>query len=57
MRKNKRAIIRALYTDWLNNWLTLQGFADGYAMSLTDANRVLNIGRALKWKQTPNKAT
>lgn len=49
--KNK---IEKLYLDYVNNFLTVAYFAEYYEMSLTKANRVIEIGRAIN-KTYPRK--
>ena len=34
-----------LYRDWFNNFLTVEGFADNYDMSLEEAYELLQRGR------------
>lgn len=42
MTKSKCA---AIYRDWFNNFLTLDGFASYYGISERVAERVIEIGR------------
>ena len=35
----------ALYLDWLNNFLTLDRFAEYYSMTREDASQAINAGR------------
>jgi len=35
----------ALYLDWLNNFLTLERFAEYYGITLEEAAIVINTGR------------
>jgi hypothetical protein len=47
-----------LYLDWVNNFLTVERFAEYYELSLERAHRVINLGRTLhekrveKWRQS-----
>lgn len=42
-----RIKIEAMYLDWLNNFITLDAFADYYEISKFKALRVIKIGRQL----------
>ena len=37
--------LQEIYLDWLNNFVTLQGFADHYGLSVNDAHKLINICR------------
>lgn len=45
-----RTKIEAMYLDWLNNFLTIDAFADYYEISKFKALRVIKIGRHLNEK-------
>lgn len=34
-----------MYLDWVNNFLTIEVFAEHYDITIEKANRVINIGR------------
>tara|TARA_R110000765_G_scaffold66379_6_gene128440 strand:- start:1693 stop:1875 length:183 start_codon:yes stop_codon:yes gene_type:complete len=34
-----------LYLDWLNNFLTLERFAEYYSMTMADASQAISAGR------------
>lgn len=42
-----RIRIEAMYLDWLNNFITIDAFADYYEISKFKALRVIKIGRQL----------
>ena len=44
----------AVYLDWVNNYLTLQHFADDYELTLQQARQIIDIGRDLNNKAAPN---
>lgn len=44
MEKQAARIIE-LYLDFYNNYLTVERFAEAYGMSITDADKLLSIGR------------
>lgn len=37
--------IKDMYRDWFNNFVSLEGFASHYDISVKEANEVLNMGR------------
>ena len=39
---NKASSNKALYLDWVNNFLTIEGFADHYGMSYRRAFNIVN---------------
>jgi hypothetical protein len=39
--------IEAMYLDWLNNFITLQAFADYYEISDFKALRIISIGKRI----------
>lgn len=41
------AKLRAMYLDYLNNWLTVDCFAEYHEMSAADMSELLKIGRKL----------
>ena len=43
--------IEALYLDWFNNFLTVDRFAEYYAMTPETASRVISIGRKLNHRR------
>lgn len=44
---NKRENLRSLFREWLNDYLTVQQFADDHNMTHARAHRVINLGRRL----------
>lgn len=40
-----------LYLDYTNNFLSLEGFAEYYNLSLADANIIIEYGRLLNNKR------
>jgi hypothetical protein len=42
-----RIKIEAMYLDWLNNFITIDEFADYYEISRFKALRIIKIGRQL----------
>ena len=44
-----------LYLDYFNNFLTIKGFADYYAMTETEAQEVIDKGRAIHEAQFADK--
>ena len=49
------AIIK-IYLDWVNNFLSLDKFADHYALDEIDANYIIDLGRKLNEEEaTKNK--
>lgn len=50
--KNNRSVIKAIYLDWVNNWLTLSKMSDHYQIEVERLDRIICIGRNLmraKW--------
>ena len=43
-----------MYLDWLNNFLTLRGFADHYGITTEEARSIISEGRALH-EENPNR--
>ena len=39
-----------MYLDWVNNFLTLEGFASHYDLSKEDVNTIIDLGRKLNNK-------
>jgi hypothetical protein len=39
--------LESIYLDWVNNFLTLERFAEVYGISKEDANTLIEIGRKL----------
>lgn len=37
---------KSMYLDYLNNFLTVEKFAEYYDLSITDAKTVISIGKA-----------
>jgi hypothetical protein len=37
--------LQEIYLDWFNNFVTLQGFADHYGLSVDDADKLIAICR------------
>lgn len=50
---DKETII--LYIDYVNNFITLQGFANHYDIDIDEANLIVNYGRELNNKLVENK--
>jgi len=50
-RTTKRETIKKLYLDYVNNFLTVQAFADYYHFSDEKADRIIDIGRALHYRK------
>lgn len=51
----RRIRIEMMYLDWLNNFITLQAFADYYEISDFKALRIISIGKhinELKYEST-----
>ena len=46
-----REKIEGLYMDWFNNFLTVDRFAEYYGLTVEQASRVINTGRALNHKR------
>ena len=44
---NARMKLRRLFREWLNNYLTVQHFADDHDMTKDYATRVIETGRIL----------
>lgn len=44
MEKNAARIIE-MYLDYLNNYLTVEVFAEHYGMTVEDADKLLSVGR------------
>lgn len=44
-----RIRIEMMYLDWLNNFITLDAFADYYEISKFKALRIIKIGRQLNY--------
>ena len=40
-----RDYLKALYLDYVNNFLTVQGFADHHGLPLNEAEDIINQGR------------
>ncbi len=49
-----KRLVRMMYLDYVNNFITIERFADYYSLSLDKAYRVIRIGRELQrrmvWK-------
>lgn len=45
--KNTRSVIKAIYLDWINNWLTLSAMAESYEIEKEKLDRIIDIGRNL----------
>lgn len=39
--------LQALYLDWVNNFLSVPAFADYYGFTLSNAQRIINVGRLI----------
>jgi hypothetical protein len=46
-----REKIEGLYLDWFNNFLTVDRFAEYYGLTVKQASRVINTGRALNHRR------
>lgn len=44
-----------LYIDYVNNFITLQGFANHYNIDIEEADLIVNYGRELNNKLAENK--
>jgi len=42
--------VAEMYLDWVNNFLTLEGFASHYDLSKEDVNTIIDLGRKLNNK-------
>ena len=45
MKNLKGKTYKDLYLDYLNNFLTVEAFADYYGITISQANTAINIGR------------
>jgi hypothetical protein len=36
-----------MYLDWVNNFLTVECFAEYYQISVADAQKIIDIGRSI----------
>jgi len=54
--QDTRSVIKAIYLDWVNNWLTLQAMADHYEMEKDRLDRIIHIGRNLMRRNHHSKA-
>lgn len=41
----------AMYLDWVNNFLTVERFAEHYAISEEQANEIIKLGRTISHLQ------
>jgi hypothetical protein len=46
-----REKIESLYIDWFNNFLTVDRFAEHHGLTVEQASRVINTGRALNHRR------
>ena len=46
-----RQKIEGLYIDWINNFWTVRRFAEYYGLTVAQAHRVINAGRALNHRR------
>lgn len=44
---NKRSVIKAIYLDWVNNYLTLAKMAEHYETTEKRLDRIIYLGRNL----------
>lgn len=44
--------VEAIYLDYFNNFLSVEGFASYYNMATDKASRVINIGRRLNHRRS-----
>ncbi len=45
MKNIKNKTCKELFLDYLNNFLTVECFAEYYGMTISQSNTVINIGR------------
>ena len=48
-------LFRNYYLDWVNNFITVQGYADHYGLPLEKAEKRITIGRRLHNMATGGK--
>ena len=39
-------LLRHIYVEWMNNYLTVEVFAEHHEMTVEDAQALINLGRA-----------
>lgn len=49
---NSRDYLQALYLDYVNNFLSVQGFADCYGLTYLEAESLIEIARAVHKERT-----
>lgn len=51
---NIKNILQTVYMDYLNNFISVAGFAEYYGLTTKQAEQVLNLGRAIHNERTNN---
>lgn len=52
---NIKNILQTLYLDYLNNFISVSGFAEHYGLTTEQAEQVLGLGRAIHNERTNNE--
>ena len=47
--------LERMYIDWFNNFLTLDGFASYYGITIKKAERIIKIGRLINHRSKAAK--
>lgn len=45
VKANKREVLRAIYLDWINNYLTTSAFADHNGLTDEQARKLVDLAR------------
>jgi hypothetical protein len=48
-------ILQTVYLDYLNNFITVAGFAEHYGLTTEQAEQVLDLGRTIHNERTNNE--
>jgi hypothetical protein len=52
---NIKNILQTVYLDYLNNFISVAGFAEHYGLTTEQAEQVLDLGRAIHNERTDNQ--
>lgn len=52
---NIKNILQTVYLDYLNNFITVAGFAEHYGLTTEQAEQVLDLGRTIHNERTNNE--